>query len=174
MKSIIKIAVLSIVLVLSNLNGFSQRNKDKRGKGECPTHTEDLQSKLPQYDMPTFDDTLSTADTSKMILKDDKAKVDSVESILVDYYEKKNKTAGWRIQIWTGQKESGMKVISNKYDEFYLDLDLYVHEKWDGTFFRVKIGDFTDRLDAYRYLIKIKEEFPTALLVPDQVDLNKI
>lgn len=174
MKQLIKIITLALFVFVSTQVGFSQRSK-KKGKDSCPAHTEDLQKQLPQYEMPNFDsDTLSMLSQSGIVLKDDAHKVDSVEQVLENYYENKKQIRGWRIQVWTGQKESGMKLISAQYKDSFEELNLFVHEEWDNTFFRVKIGDFTDRLEAYKALMKIKEQFSNALLVPDEVDLNKI
>jgi len=37
----------------------------------------------------------------------------------------------------------------------------------------VKIGDFLNRMDAERYFVTIKENFPSAMILPDRVEIKE-
>ena len=117
---------------------------------------------------------MDTVNKKTLNKKDDTESIDSVTEVLKKYYSNKTKAKGWRIQIWDGQTHTDMKEIISSYNNTFRDLDLILHDDYDKTLFRVRIGDFTDRLEAFRYLQVIKKEFPNALLVPDQVELSKI
>jgi hypothetical protein len=39
--------------------------------------------------------------------------------------------------------------------------------------YKVKVGDFLNRMDAERYFASIKETYPSALILPDKVEIKK-
>lgn len=180
MNKSLSLLIISALALGLNIQSFSQKNKGKKDN-EAPSYTEDLTSTLPVYNAfvapnlvikPSVKvDSLKTVKTKKT---DDSQSVDSVTEVLKKYYSNKTKAKGWRIQIWDGQTHTDMKSVITNYENAYSDLDLILHDEYDKTLFRVRIGDFTDRLEAFRYLQIIKKEFPNALLVPDQVELSKI
>ena len=50
--------------------------------------------------------------------------------------------------------------------------DVSVYLTYNSPNFRVKVGDYTDRVEAYKAYIALKEVFPNALLVEEnQVEL---
>jgi hypothetical protein len=167
----------SILLLLSFLSVACLNAQKKKSKtsDEDQAYTENLEKDLPTFSKPDFKkQEVLTAKDEKINLKGDSLKIDSVDKVLKDYYSNKTKTKGWRIQIWDGANHLDLKNEITKYKQSFPTLGLAIHDEYDKTLFRLRIGDFTDRLEAYRFLQKIKKEFPNALLVPDEVDLSKI
>lgn len=77
---------------------------------------------------------------------------------------------GWRVQIMaTGDKARVYKLKS----EFYLRFKEYPSyvDYWQPNF-RLRIGDFKTRLEAYKCLVTIQPHYPDAQLVPDDINLK--
>jgi hypothetical protein len=78
---------------------------------------------------------------------------------------------GYRIQVYSGDKrEDAQKARSKVYD---IDPDLNVYEEFRSPVFRVRTGDFLDRLEANYVLINLQKEFPNAMIVPDRIKIIK-
>jgi hypothetical protein len=148
--------------------------KKNKKQAECPTYTEDLRSGLVYKERPDYEKEEDKGSKTFLAIKDDSASIDSVDQVLKQYYGNKTKAKGWRIQIWDGSNHLQMNEEISKYKASLSNLGLIVHDEYDKTMFRLRVGDFTYRLDAFRALQAVKKYFPNALLVPDEVDLSKI
>lgn len=80
-------------------------------------------------------------------------------------------TNGYRIQIYVGNDR---KVAD--------DAKIYTYQKYPEIFpylsyqqpiYKVKIGDFLNRMDAERYFADIKDLYPSAMILPDRVEIKK-
>jgi hypothetical protein len=80
-------------------------------------------------------------------------------------------TNGFRIQIYVGNDRKAAD-----------DAKIYTYQKYPEIFpylsyqlpiYKVKIGDFLNRMDAERYFSDIKELFPAAMILPDRVEIKK-
>jgi hypothetical protein len=83
---------------------------------------------------------------------------------------------GFRIQIYRGSnrnaREEANKVKAEFISEFpdinsYLDFD-------KPNLFKVKVGDFRTKHDAYPYLIKIKRKFPNSYILGDIINYPEL
>ena len=105
--------------------------------------------------------------------------IDKIDSLAkkLDEYEV---VSGWRVQIYSGtnlQEASSIRKEVITFLEENIDGDIpEVYQNYDGTNIRIKIGDYIEKLRAYRILVLIKGEegFERSLLVPDRVYLDKI
>lgn len=172
-----------ILLTLMVFFAFSIANAQlfKKKKTDCPSYSESIVDSLTVYEPFSFeqfepkDDTLALSNRSTALsVKPDTQAADSVLGVLKKYYETKTKSKGYRIQLWTGQNHVALQSAMSKYNAAYQELEHHLYDSYDKTTFRFKIGDFTDRLEAYRCLQIVKSEFPRALLVPDDVYLKRI
>ncbi len=77
---------------------------------------------------------------------------------------------GYRVQIYSGNSS----VDANKArDRSYALLpDITPHIVYVQPNFRVKVGDFIDRLEAQRVYVALQAEFPSALIVPERVEIR--
>ena len=80
-------------------------------------------------------------------------------------------TNGFRIQIYVGSDRKAAD-----------DAKIYTYQKYPEIFpylsfqqpiYKVKIGDFLNRMDAERYFSDIKDLFPSAMILPDRVEIKK-
>ena len=76
------------------------------------------------------------------------------------------KINGYRVQIYNGGSQSLATEALLKAREV-LTKDIYGEAEWKSPVFRTRIGCFTDRLNAYKVYLKLQEDFPNALVVPD-------
>lgn len=90
---------------------------------------------------------------------------------LAIYNKKVLYTQGYRIQLYNGTNKDGITQIKTKVYTHLPDIDIYT------TFiqpnYKVKAGDFMSKIEAYQALGELLKDFPTALVVPDQINLKK-
>ena len=161
------------MLAMLPIANAQRRKRAKKGKEECPTYSEEISGSLTTYDEFVIDSMAPKKDTvSDFVVIQDGKSVDSLATVQAKYQDKPQ-GPGYRIQIWTGQNHIYMQNNIDRFREQFEELELEVHDEYDNSFFRVKVGDFyeNERLLAYRALVKIKETFPNALLVPADVKL---
>ncbi|MBO4488258.1 MAG: SPOR domain-containing protein [Bacteroidales bacterium] len=47
---------------------------------------------------------------------------------------------------------------------------LPVYATYQEPYFRIRVGDFTNRIDAYRMLLRILPQYPSAYIIADQIE----
>ncbi len=80
---------------------------------------------------------------------------------------------GYRIQIY---KESGNTALSNALtirDKFEKRYNVPAYITFNEPYYRVRVGDFRTRLDAIRFLGKIKRAYPLAWEIKDDIQIPK-
>ena len=84
---------------------------------------------------------------------------------------------GYRIRIFadlgTQAREESEEVRAEFYEKFP---EISVYREYDDSWWKVYVGDFRTKIEAIKSLKKIREEFPSAFIVPDQInfpDLNE-
>lgn len=82
-----------------------------------------------------------------------------------------SEVTGFRIQVFVGNEKSDYEAARSYILQFFPQLDLY--PTYSQPTYRVKVGDFTSRLDAERYVSQLKARFPNAKVLTDRVDLKK-
>lgn len=77
---------------------------------------------------------------------------------------------GFRIQIFfdsgTNSKPNAMR-ISQAFHQKFPETGIYL--TFDSPNYKVRVGDFTDRLDAYRFMQLILPDYPNAYIVTDNI-----
>ncbi|MAY84962.1 MAG: hypothetical protein CMP59_12605 [Flavobacteriales bacterium] len=104
--------------------------------------------------------------------KEGKLKVekDSRLDLLLEGYKKQKTSIGYRIQIYSGRtrKEATDEQTSfyNKYGQSEMTYLIYQPPN-----FKVRVGNYRDRLKATQALELFKVDFPSAFLVKDEIEL---
>ena len=52
--------------------------------------------------------------------------------------------------------------------------DVAAYEKYDQPNFNIRVGDFRTKLEAYRLLKELQQEFPSAFIVQDEIELPEL
>jgi hypothetical protein len=113
--------------------------------------------------------------TSKPTISDSPLHVNKKLDAILDTIAMRNKavkfTNGFRIQIYVGNDRKAAD-----------DAKIYTYQKYPEIFpylsyqqpiYKVKIGDFLNRMDAERYYSDIKDLYPSAMILPDRVEIKK-
>jgi hypothetical protein len=143
------------------------------------TVNEDLSQYRPKYKSSVESDVISTEKISpapsSSTLSDAPMHVNKRLDAVLDTIAMRNKsikfTNGFRIQIYVGNDRKAAD-----------DAKIYTYQKYPEIFpylsyqqpiYKVKIGDFLNRMDAERYFTDIKELYPSAMILPDRVEIKK-
>lgn len=153
---------LHLLFAVVMLTGFAAHGQE---------YHEDLSPYRPKYDTADYKVKEARPDTIR-IRNAINEKADSITDVLADVYEKYKHSNGYRIQIYSGGKQSEAKDARNKAHEIVGKVPIYI--EWESPVFRVKVGDYLDKLRAYRIYKQLQEEFENALLVPDKIKLEGI
>jgi len=134
---------------------------------------EDLSVVRPTYevvDEVVDEDSEERLEEVDSILGADMEKTQQIDSVINRIAEHNKEfppnIKGYRVQIYNGGSQSkankSLKTARN-----LLGDDIYGEAKWTSPVFRTRVGCFVDRLNAYKVLLELQEDFPNALIVPD-------
>jgi SPOR domain len=142
-------------------------------------YEEDLSIYRPKFKSANETDTQSSdsqpVQASKTTFSDSPLHVNKKLDAILDTIAMRNKsvkfTNGFRIQIYVGNDRKAAD-----------DAKIYTYQKYPEIFpylsyqqpiYKVKIGDFLNRMDAERYYSDIKDLYPSAMILPDRVEIKK-
>lgn len=74
---------------------------------------------------------------------------------------------GWRIQIITTDNRRKMEAARSKFSGMFPDIPI----KWqhESPYYKVQIGAYEKKMDLQGFLLELKQDFPTAIPVLDNV-----
>ena len=145
-------------------------------------YREDLSAVRPRYEYvepavvtrtepaaPAKSNNVPKADVDKPLYVNKK-----LESVL-DTLAKQNKAIryinGFRIQIYVGNVRHEADGAKSYIYQAFPDLNPYV--SYTQPTYRVKVGDFMYRSDAEQYLDLIREQYASAVILADRVDIKR-
>lgn len=103
------------------------------------------------------------------IIQDEK--VDELLSKHLKVNEISNTISGFRINIFFksgNNSKANAYQIKTTFNTKYPGVEAYV--VYEEPNFKVKIGDFRNRMEARGFLLKIKSDFPEAFVIKDQIN----
>jgi hypothetical protein len=142
-------------------------------------YEEDLSLYRPKFksanELTTQSSESQPVQASKTVFSDSPLHVNKRLDAILDTIAMRNKsvkfTNGFRIQIYVGNDRKSAD-----------DAKIYTYQKYPEIFpylsyqqpiYKVKIGDFLNRMDAERYYSDIKDLYPSAMILPDRVEIKK-
>jgi hypothetical protein len=147
--------------------------KKATGAGQ---YEEDLSGYRPKYELPqktTGAATTNTATTNNPadFGKDsDNVQVEEKMAAIREKNKGIKYTQGYRIQIYSGNSQEAAEKA--KETVYRLDANLDPEVIYFTPNFKVKVGNYYDRVEAYETLVKIRQAFPQALLLPERVSIK--
>jgi hypothetical protein len=91
---------------------------------------------------------------------------------MIDKYITTNKNTetikGWRIQIVSTDDRRNMEATKAKFDELYPE----INSSWNhlAPYYQVRAGAYEDKTKLMAFLMEIKDEFPMATPVVDDIE----
>jgi hypothetical protein len=82
-----------------------------------------------------------------------------------------NTYQGYTIQVYTGSSREKANEAKNAVYDLLPDANPAI--SFDPPNYKVKVGEFTDRLEAQPVFAKLKGKFPVVLIVPERFTVNK-
>ncbi len=86
---------------------------------------------------------------------------------------KKGQANGFRVQIYFGSDKAKAKEVKARFLATYAS-EAHAYEIYEIPNFKIRVGDFRTRLEAYRFLKKIRADFPASFIVVSEVEELKI
>lgn len=97
--------------------------------------------------------------------------VDPIITKMVEAHIKQNARkegiSGYRVQIIQDSDRTVVREEKTRFLEVYPDV--LVYETYEAPFFKLRVGDFSNRLTAYGFYQAIKESFKRSLVVPEKI-----
>ncbi len=122
----------------------------------------------------TFLNSLSAQDLyENEQLAEDKTKADKLVELHITYNHAFPYVSGYRIQVFM---ESGNEALSDaeatkeKFEEDHSNIPVYI--TFSEPYYRVRVGDFRTRLEAIRFLEKIKRKYANAWVIKDNISFS--
>ncbi|MGV3561176.1 SPOR domain-containing protein [Larkinella arboricola] len=78
---------------------------------------------------------------------------------------------GYRIQIYVGNERTEVDRLKRFTYQNFPELNPYT--TYRAPTYRLKVGDFMRRMDAERYLAQLRQQFPSATLLSDRIEIRK-
>ena len=105
-------------------------------------------------------------DTNNFILE-----VDEHFDILLQAYASQKKVQGFKIQLYAGSRKMDALKMKADFMKKYVNQDspTIIYQQPN---FKVRVGNYRDRLEATKYLELYKIDFPSAFLVKDAIEIK--
>lgn len=133
------------------------------------------------YSQTNYDYTLQAESDSVVTTKNTPAGTTSINADkrffkLLDTYnaiDKKEKAIeGYRIQIITSNNKANVLKIKSEFYSRYNDVKTYVHYKQPN--FKLRVGNFRNKLDAQKMLLQIVRHYHDAFIVKETIPLKEL
>ena len=111
----------------------------------------------------------SKAQEGRIVIHEDE-KLDQLVRFYSEYKQEKEEAMGYRIQILAGTSREKAYSIQGNFNYQFPDYASYL--TYISPYFKVRVGDFTDKLEAFRFLQHLKSVYPGAFIVEEEVKLH--
>ena len=85
--------------------------------------------------------------------------------------KKRNGINGWRVQLKFKAKEAEIIKLKSKFIKNYPDIPIYL--MYDEPYYKIRVGNCRNRLDAIRIKNKISNHFPGSYPVPELINFSE-
>ncbi|MDO1449977.1 SPOR domain-containing protein [Rhodocytophaga aerolata] len=174
LKKITCILLFATIWILQN--ACTPKGIATKGKGKKDAqYTENLADFRPTYKVEDEENKSSTntptaSQSTSKPANDVTAKVDAAMEQIAVTNKSVRYAQGYRIQIYSGNSRDEANNARNR--SYALFPEITPHIVYNQPTFRVKVGDFVDRLDAQRVYAGLLTDFPNAMVVQDRVEIR--
>lgn len=131
---------------------------------------------FPEYVAPKVDSASSstTSLNGKPENVEFKLNIDSAVAYIIDTITRNNKNIkkakGYRVAVYNGPDKAEMRKAKEYVYALFPDVNILSEYKQPD--YKLKVGDYLTRFEAFEALGKIAVQYPNALIVPEIVDIN--
>ena len=116
-------------------------------------------------------DSLKAFAADSGIIQDKKVNELVLKHVLINE-AKRGTMKGYRVQIHFGPEKAKAMDVKSKFTTQYHEVAAYLD--YQQPYFKIRVGDFRTKLEAYKLLQEISGDFPGAFIVTDDIELPKI
>ncbi len=152
------------------------RTPGTTSKSEATAKAEDLSAYRPKFPVPPAETATNTQTATEATVTVMPANhVNNRVLALLDTVANANKTIkyaqGYRILVYTGtERKVAMDIRRAVIDRIPEERDYLQYRQ---PTFRLKVGDYLNRIEAQQVLSRIKDISPNALIISDQINVNR-
>lgn len=98
------------------------------------------------------------------------ARVDEMMAQKIEHNKNKESYAGYKIQIFYGSEKKCYEV-RDEFKSLFPDIPtaiVFSTPQW-----KLQVGSYRTRLEADKNIVRIKKEYPSAIVLPAMIDLDK-
>ncbi len=137
-------------------------------------YSEDLTYLRPELDLPIpveqVEPVQLSTNESVEFPGNIREELDSINALIAERNKSVKFTEGYTIQIYTGNDRAAANQASSLSKQLFPDMEPII--SYYQPSYRVKVGQFTNRLVAHEKFEAIKKSFPKALLIPERIRIN--
>ncbi|MBV6485564.1 MAG: SPOR domain-containing protein [Flavobacteriales bacterium] len=97
---------------------------------------------------------------------------DSRVDDLLETYKSSFSVQGYRIQIYSDNKKQPARDEKAKFLSLYSNVK--AHEIYQQPYFKIRVGDFRTKLEAYKFQKEIVSNFPNSFIVKDEIEVDQL
>ena len=86
--------------------------------------------------------------------------------------EKETEIPGYRIQIFFGSDRTDANKIKAEFSERFPEVEVYI--AYESPNFKIRAGNFRNKIEAQKLLHQIKAKYDGAFIVPDKIKFPKL
>jgi hypothetical protein len=98
-------------------------------------------------------------------------KVDLLLQKKLELDQQKPSIQGFRVQLYYGGNRTEALELKSKFAQLHPEVESYLI--YQQPYFRLRVGDFRTRLEAYKLMKKVEKEFPSVFIVNDEINFPK-
>jgi hypothetical protein len=84
----------------------------------------------------------------------------------------KKTISGFRVQIYSGQQRNKANELRGEFNSVYSDMPSYLLYQQPN--FKVRVGDFRSRLEAYKFMRSLQTQFSNSFIVNDEIVIPEL
>lgn len=113
----------------------------------------------------------SISDSSNVISKVSIINDAGIDNVL-QTYKSSYTLNGYRIQIFSDNKKQPAREEKAKFLSLYTSVK--AHEIYQQPYFKIRVGDFRTKLEAYKFQKEIQLQFPNCFIVKDEIEVEQL
>lgn len=118
---------------------------------------------------------LSAPNTKGQLIFEQNDEIKLLINKYIDYRKKENRLPGYRIRIFSNSGQAARQNARNERGRFLkLYPEIPAYETYEAPNFKIYVGDYRTKIEAFQSYKQIKREFRNAFLVAAKINLPKL